>query len=155
MVTAAVVEIPRQVAVLFFFYTNVEIKAREVISHYAVVVDVQGEQLVHGGVVAPSKAGKARQGSKWRWRREKASCRINKPVAWSTGSSNVGLLIRNERVPSAIRARRRNKKIKQPETHAKRKCRPPSDSSFHPREKRTRHAGGTVACTPMQNSHAK
>jgi len=60
MVTAAVVEIPRQVAVLFF-YTNVEIKAREVISHYAVVVDVQGEQLVHGGVVAPSKAGKARE----------------------------------------------------------------------------------------------
>jgi len=60
MVTAAVVEIPRRVAVLFF-YTNVEIKAREVISHYAVVVDVQGEQLVHGGVVAPSKAGKARE----------------------------------------------------------------------------------------------
>jgi hypothetical protein len=61
MVTAAVVEIPRQVAVLFFFYTNVEIKAREVISHYAVVVDVQGEQLVHGSVVAASKAGKARE----------------------------------------------------------------------------------------------
>ena len=60
MVTAAVVEIPRQVVVLFF-YTNVEIKAREVISHYAVVVDMQGEQLVHGGVVAPSKAGKARE----------------------------------------------------------------------------------------------
>ena len=60
MVTAAVVEIPRQVVVLFF-YTNVEIKAREVISHYAVVVDVQGEHLVHGGVVAPSKAGKARE----------------------------------------------------------------------------------------------
>ena len=60
MVTVVVVEIPRQVAVLFF-YTNVEIKAREVISHYAVVVDVQGEQLVHGGVVAPSKAGKARE----------------------------------------------------------------------------------------------
>ena len=60
MVTAAVVEIPRRVAVLFF-YTNVEIKAREVISHYAVVVDVQGEQLVHDGVVAPSKAGKARE----------------------------------------------------------------------------------------------
>jgi len=60
MVTAAVVEIPRQVVVLFF-YMNVEIKAREVISHYAVVVDVQGEQLVHGGVVAPSKAGKARE----------------------------------------------------------------------------------------------
>jgi len=58
MVTAAVVEIPRQVAVLFFFYTNVEIKVREVISHYAVVVDVQGEQLVHGGVVAASKVGK-------------------------------------------------------------------------------------------------
>jgi len=50
------------------------------------------------------------------WRREKASCRINKPVAWSTGSSNVG----------AIRARRQQTKMKQVpnenETIAPRAC---------------------------------
>ena len=58
MVTVVVVEIPRQVAVLFIFYTNVEIEAREVISHPLLQTDVEGEQLVHGGVVAASKVGK-------------------------------------------------------------------------------------------------